>query len=222
MSLTKFASVLVCLCATSVVQAKEKVINVFPEDKTKQVIVSENKLKVKPLREDDSDFLWGLFQISDKKENTLLTKGEGNQNVDHDLFLEAVETTESHDTPAVEIVSKIRMLPEYEYFEHKAIEDMSSRMYIDQESQQINFLVKKGYLKTSIKALMKDTLNAKSIVWRVGSHKVFGDYWVQGNSMEEVFNNMLRPYRKPNQVMGGLFKGNTIGVFYNNDQEFMQ
>ena len=46
-----------------------------------------------------------------------------------------------------ELLSKVRMLPQYDYFEHKPVEDMTSRMFIEQETQQINFLVKKGYLK---------------------------------------------------------------------------
>jgi len=228
MSLTKFAGAIVLICSASAVYAQERVINIFPEDKTKEVVVPVNELKVSPKSDDDSNFLWGLFSSDEITEKIVLQNDGNSQEVKtventNDTFDGEIKTSdEAGDETHTIIKSKIRMLPQYSYFDHKNIEDMSDRMYIDQETLKINFLAKKGYLKSSVKALMKETINTKSLVWRVGSHRVFGDYWVQGDSMEEVFNNLLKPYLKPNQVMGGTFMGNSIGVFYSNDQEFSQ
>jgi hypothetical protein len=236
MSLTKLTGAFFFVLAVNAANAKERVINIFPEDNTPQEVDSNTKLNVKLKSEDDSNFLWGLFSAGEKANTTIIKDDLNSQEVkvldntydmsviesEKNILSDAALSIEPIDEVIEKILSKTRMLPQYDYFEHKAIEDMSSRMFIDQDSKQINFLVKKGYLRASIEALMKETRNTKSLVWRVGAHKVYGDYWVQGDSMEAVFNSMFKPYRKPEQVMGGTFLGNTIGVFYNNDPEFMQ
>lgn len=108
----------------------------------------------------------------------------------------------------------------YVFFNAKPGSALSSRMYIDERSGKIYFLVKQGSLKHNVNALMKDTRNTKHLIWKVGNHKVFSEYWVSGESMFEVVNNLLSPYKQPDQVMFGVFLGNTIGIFYRGDKEF--
>jgi hypothetical protein len=108
----------------------------------------------------------------------------------------------------------------YVFFNAKPNMALSERMYIDEREGKIYFLVKQGSLKSNLNSLMAETRNTKHLIWKVGNHRVFAEYWASGNSMFEVINNILTPYKQPDQVMFGVFLGNTIGVFYRGDKEF--
>ena len=108
----------------------------------------------------------------------------------------------------------------YVFFNTKPPAALSDRMYIDEREGKIYFKVVRGTLQNNLRSLMKDTRNTKHLIWKVGAHRVYSDYWVSGSSMFELVNNLVAPYNQPSQVMFGIFLGQAIGVFYDEDKEF--
>lgn len=107
----------------------------------------------------------------------------------------------------------------YGYFDLKPDSALSKRIYVDERTGLIHFNVQEGSLKNNFEALMSETRKTKHLIWKVGNHKVYSDYWVQGQSMFEIANNIVSPYNKPNQIMFGAFIGDTVGVFYADEKE---
>ena len=107
----------------------------------------------------------------------------------------------------------------YSYFDLKPDTALTKRIYVDERTGLIHFNVLQGSLKKNFEALMSETRKTKHLIWKVGNHKVYSDYWVRGESMFEIANNIVSPYNKPNQIMFGAFIGDTVGVFYADEKE---
>ena len=199
-----FTVFLIFYCADT--SAKSRVIKVSPNN-TDQVAVTNKANRLAKYKPD---------------ENASLTVTEATL-VAEQSFLDPNKNIAKASAKWTQKTSKklpLSIESPYQFFDYKPSIALSKRMYIDESTGSIFFHVKKGLLKSNIAALMKETRNTKHLVYKVGTHRVFSDYWVSGHSMYEVINNIITPYKQPSQIMFGVFIGQTIGVFYATDKDF--
>jgi hypothetical protein len=204
--------------AVSVIEPNQ-VVN----DEVVQEVTTEIAMPVTAAAKDEKNWLDSLFGSNEEKPLVpTLDSDEQNILLDKEFLDPDEHIVKSKKRWEQSIVKKLpdQVAEPYLFFNSKPSGALSSRMYIDEREGKIYFLVKQGSLKQNIDSLMSDTRNTKHLIWKVGNHKVFAEYWVSGHSMFEVVNNILKPYKQPDQVMFGVFLGDTIGVFYKADKEF--
>jgi hypothetical protein len=229
-TLTITAFICFAMSGIQAVNATDRIINVSQDSSGVSVIKPSNQADkgstIKYIENKTSDDNWidSLFSGGDEEKPINRTLDSDEQNI---LLNKEYLDPDEHIVKSKKRweQSLNKKLPDsiaepYVFFNTKPGLALSSRMYIDEREGKIYFLVKQGSLKRNINSLMDETRNTKHLIWKVGNHKVFSEYWVSGNSMFEVINNVLMPYKQPDQVMFGVFLGNTIGIFYRGDKEF--
>jgi hypothetical protein len=227
----------IALAGTETAYANDLVINVSPESSQVNVVkvLSEEekakqahdklgrKNKLTKTSDKESSWLGELF--SDDKVVSLTPELDSDEEailLNKDFLDPEESIVKSKKRWEQSVLKKMpdTIAPPYTFFNAKPSGALSERMYVDEREGKIYFLVKQGSLKGNITALMDETRSTKHLIWKIGNHKVFAEYWISGDSMFEVINNILTPYKQPDQVMFGVFLGSTIGIFYQADKEF--
>ena len=216
-------------------QAEDKVLRVMSADavkkqqmeaeakasKEKEAIAAANTGDNASAISDTNSGFFSFFSSEQEPHPAELSSSEailvkGYEMADPDKALSKAKT--KHEQGVVKNRPKQIEAP-YAYFDLKPDTALSKRIYVDERTGLIHFNVLHGSLKNNFESLMSETRKTKHLIWKVGNHKVYSDYWVTGKSMFEIANNIVSPYNKPNQIMFGAFIGDTVGVFYADEKE---